>query len=143
MIDPINHYSLTNPASIYDEEAMTALELAGRLASKMNQTITEFNRLESRLLEAIKNNVSEWLEANPEGYATVNNYVTPQMFGAVGDGVADDAPAIQTALNTGSNVFFPAGTYAVKSKELTIPAGVIVSGEGTRTVIINDNGKRA
>lgn len=47
MIDKMNeHYSMTNPASIYDEEALTALELAGRTAAKMNETIGAFNALE-------------------------------------------------------------------------------------------------
>ena len=32
------------------------------------------------------------------------DYVTPQMFGAVGDGKADDAAAIQEAINSGSKV---------------------------------------
>jgi hypothetical protein len=47
MIKPINHFSLENPASVYDEEAMTALELAGRTASKVNEAVDAFNRLES------------------------------------------------------------------------------------------------
>jgi len=46
MIDKLNHYSMTNPASVYDEEALTALELAGRTATKMNQTVEAFNELE-------------------------------------------------------------------------------------------------
>lgn len=45
MLDPIWHYSLTNPASVYDEEALTALELAGRTAKKVNQTIEQVNEL--------------------------------------------------------------------------------------------------
>ena len=39
--------------------------------------------------------------------------VTPQMFGAVGDGVHDDTDAIQTALNKGGVIFFPSGRYKV------------------------------
>lgn len=34
-------------------------------------------------------------------------YVTPQMFGAKGDGVTDDTVAFQDAINTGRNVFVP------------------------------------
>lgn len=36
-------------------------------------------------------------------------------FGAVGDGVADDTAAIVAACATGKKVFFPSGTYLVKS----------------------------
>lgn len=43
---------------------------------------------------------------------TVNGYVTPEMFGAEGDGVADDTQAVQDALDDGKPVYF-AGTYKV------------------------------
>lgn len=46
MLDKLNHYSLTNPGTIYDEEALTALELAGRTAAKVNEAVTAFNTLE-------------------------------------------------------------------------------------------------
>lgn len=42
-IEPIDHYTLTNPASIYDEEALTAIELAGRTAQKVNEVINDHN----------------------------------------------------------------------------------------------------
>lgn len=45
MIDKLNHYSLNNPASVYDEEALTALELAGRTASKVNEVVEDQNKL--------------------------------------------------------------------------------------------------
>lgn len=46
--------------------------------------------------------------------------VTPQMFGAVGDGVTDDTTAIQECIdhcyaNEIYNIFFPKGTYIVTS----------------------------
>lgn len=46
MIDKINHYSITNPASVYDEEAMTALELAGRTSAKVNECVDAVNEHE-------------------------------------------------------------------------------------------------
>ena len=45
MIDKIHHYSLTNPASVYDEEGMTALELAGRTAAKVNECVEKVNEI--------------------------------------------------------------------------------------------------
>lgn len=45
MIDKLNHYSLNNPASVYDEEALTALELAGRTAAKVNEVVEDQNNL--------------------------------------------------------------------------------------------------
>ena len=38
-------------------------------------------------------------------------YVTPQMFGAVGDGITDDSVAIQMAFDYSERVVFPKGKY--------------------------------
>lgn len=43
MIEKIGHYSITNPATVYDEEAMTALQLAGRTAAKVNECVDVVN----------------------------------------------------------------------------------------------------
>ena len=40
-----NHYSMTNPASVYDEEALTAIELAGRTTAKLNEVVEDQNDL--------------------------------------------------------------------------------------------------
>ena len=49
MLDKLTHYSFTTPASVYDEEAMTALELAGRMGVKINQVIEELNTLAGKI----------------------------------------------------------------------------------------------
>lgn len=60
-----------------------------------------------------ENAVTKWLDSHPEATTTVQNnsisidkmvlgtleYVTPKMFGAVGDGIADDSDAFFEALN--------------------------------------------
>lgn len=47
-INPLNdHYSFTAIPSVYDEEALDALELAGRTAAKVNEAISAFNNLET------------------------------------------------------------------------------------------------
>lgn len=47
--------------------------------------------------------------------------VTPQMFGAFGDGIHDDTDAIISALNTYGHCFFPKGTYLI-TKPITLQA---------------------
>ncbi|MCO6442640.1 MAG: right-handed parallel beta-helix repeat-containing protein, partial [Anaerolineae bacterium] len=48
----------------------------------------------------------------------MREFVSVKDFGAVGDGVADDTTAIQSALNTGKAVYFPSGTsfYRITSQ---------------------------
>lgn len=53
------------------------------------------------------------------------NYVTPQMFGAVGDGVTDDTAAVQAALDNGGLIYFPAGRYKVTSQLTAVKSGKI------------------
>lgn len=41
--------------------------------------------------------------------------VTPQKYGAVGDGVHDDTEAIQIALNDHTDIYIPSGTYKISA----------------------------
>ena len=66
--------------------------------------------------------------------AKLRDTVSVKDFGAVGDGVANDAPAFQAAINTGKNVFVPKGTYRIASA-LNITAPVAISGESKEAVI--------
>lgn len=56
---------------------------------------------------------------NYSGTLLPANFISIKNYGAKGDGVTDDASAIQSALdslkNTGGTVFFPYGTYLLKS----------------------------
>lgn len=77
--------------------------------------------------------VKSWLNEHPEATTTVqdgsieeikinknflpyikNDYFTPQMFGAKGDGVADDTESLKEALKH-KCVFIPSGTYIISS----------------------------
>lgn len=48
-----------------------------------------------------------------DAIAKLENYVTPQMFGAKGDGITDDTQAIQAALDASSYVYIPDGVYII------------------------------
>ena len=45
-----------------------------------------------------------------------NLFVTPEMFGAKGDGVTDDAAAIQDAIDSGYDVYLPSAQYLIDSQ---------------------------
>lgn len=88
MIEKLNpHYSMNNPASIYDEEALTALELAARIARKVNEVVDSHNELtkvSAEFREELTLKIAKAIEGLPlEVVATVNSYLE--------DGVFDDA----------------------------------------------------
>lgn len=64
--------------------------------------------------------------------------VTPQMFGAKGDGSTDDTDAIQAAIDSlpdgGGTVYFPAGTYMI-SRIITVGTGNGADKKSTKNAI--------
>lgn len=153
MIKPIEHFSLTHPNSIYDEEAMTALELAGRTAMKTNECVEAINTLkletDATFEKAVTEKVQNWMDEHPEAsttvmdksitesklhpslvLATVKDYVTPQMFGAVGDGVANDTAAIQSAIDSGLPVIVPDGVYLLTAPLVINRDNVSIQSQG-------------
>ena len=77
MIDKMKHYSLTNPASVYDEEALTALELAGRTAQKVNAVIEYLDEATSqveRIPEVVKQEVDVHIKDGSFDSA-INHYI--------------------------------------------------------------------
>lgn len=101
-------------------------------SSWFNRGITSFNvpKLEDGILKV---NGTSLNTSNISG-----SEVNVKRFGAIGNGVADDTAAIQSALNymTSNNVsiFFPSGTYLVTST-LSITGKWMIYGEGSRSII--------
>lgn len=62
------------------------------------------------------------------------NYVTPQQFGAIGDGVNDDTNAIYSALKSGKNVYLGNGVYKVTNAYFTVTSGISVIGDGAKII---------
>lgn len=155
-MNPLNHYSFEAVPTIFDEEALTVLELCARLASKVNELIKGHND-QDELIKALYDSeltkqVSAWLEAHPEVTTTVQDgeltlakfvmgevgFITPQLFGAVGDGFTDDTASILSAVALlGDKVpalYFPPGTYMV-SQDIMLPGNVTVFGAGRSSII--------
>jgi hypothetical protein len=58
-------------------------------------------------------------------------------YGAIGDGVANDAPSIAAAVATGKNVYFPKGTYYYNSNTPTsLSSNQSVFGDGQGVTVI-------
>lgn len=57
-IKPVNpHYSFEHQASVYDEEALTALELAARTAAKVNECVTEVNTIPEKVADDVQKHI--------------------------------------------------------------------------------------
>jgi len=78
----------------------------------------------------------DWGQAGYPGSIpnVTTNVLDVRHFGAVGDGVTDDAAAIQAVIDAAPDpavVFFPAGSYLIES-ELELKTGVVLRGQGYR-----------
>lgn len=66
-------------------------------------------------------------------------WITPQSYGAIGDGVTDDTVALQSALNSGEAcIAFPAGSYAFTSPISVPPSVKMLVGPG-KLLFTGDN----
>ena len=79
---------------------------------------------------------------NRTNNAVAENFVSPEMYGAIGDGVSDDTDAIQAALDSGRPITFKDRTYAVRTYSgggLVVPSGTRMTGNNTVLKGINTN----
>lgn len=114
--------------------------------------------------EVIDQYVSKWLNENPEATTTVQDgsltlekfsdealdflqtyaikdYITPEMFGAVGDGVVDDTEAIIEALSQGRRLVFENGVYLI-TDTLDIPSDIVIELKNAKIVSTAEDNKK-
>lgn len=113
------------------------------ITQERNRAVERENEIEELFTAPTHEAVSKWLDEHPEATTTVqdksltaekftddlklhilNDYVTPQMFGAVGDGVTNDSQALLTcaAYCSENNVML----YVPQGTTLLIPENIII-----------------
>lgn len=85
--------------------SLTAAEINKRLAMIGSAVLCTEQTLTKEQKQQVKANIGVY-----------DSYVTPQMFGAKGDGVTDDTAAIQAAMDANFNVYIPSGVYLVDGR---------------------------
>lgn len=117
---------------------------AGQLLRTNGDGSTEWSEVGQPTDEQTAQAVSDWLDAHPEATTTVQDgslteikfsnalklqtikdYVTPEMFGAVGDGVTDDSEAIKEAFQH-DRVYLAKKTYKV-TETINVDSSEILS----------------
>lgn len=102
MINPLNtHYSMTNPATIHDEEALTTLELVGRTTAKVNEVVGDQNKLRSETEKHLKEQDNRIAEMNE---VTMPEKVTAEVQEQIDNGtfdkqISDYAGGLEDRLN--------------------------------------------
>ena len=80
-----------------------------------------------------------------EDITLLKNYVTPEMFGAVGDGITDDSAALNNMFSDEGNnyIFIPAKTYFCATDILlgTTDNNVVGSGEYESIIKLGEGAK--
>lgn len=115
------------------------------IEQERNRAVARENEIEGLFSLPTQEAVTKWLDEHPEATTTVQDksltidkmvvgtlgYVTPEMFGAKGDGMTDDTVAIQAAVDSGvSSIYFGNKTYLV-SEHIAIPSNVYLRGDAT------------
>lgn len=115
-----NSLSLTTTAGLYTlSQAKIDFSLRGDLASKSLPGASLVNLKQGTVLDAIK-------------------WVTPEMFGAVGDGVADDSDALQNAMNACVDFVWQGNVADTDDHGATVKYYLLLPGQYrfTRTMVI-------
>ena len=120
-IGNLANLTTTDKDSVVDAINELVTTIAGAVLT-INTTIGDLSQLTTSDKSSVVNAINEVAAA-----LQANAYVTPEMFGAVGDGSTDDTAAFQAAFDTHKLILLQSGTtYAVSN--LTVDYGRITGG---------------
>lgn len=116
-IKPIDHYAIEHGPhhSIYDEEAMTALQLAGRTAAKVNETVRGFNELEASVPGLIADDVNKHIKGGDfddqigKHLGNLNERVDNLLSEVVPGGTTRDAELVDIRADENGTIYDTAG----------------------------------
>lgn len=106
------HYSFESPGTIYDEEALTALELCARTAKKVNECVDQVNDIPQKIADDVQAHIEngqfnqqideanrEFIEATAEAYNNLNKRVDSLVGGTTGGSITErDSEVIDARL---------------------------------------------
>ena len=127
----------TEAAENATDAANTAADAALRAAEDALSTVSNLESMPDALRDLVASLAAPGDAVKFLGYNHNRNalafdagYVTPQMFGAEGDGTTDDTAAFQAAIAGGNKIVIPEGSYYLTSA-LWSDDSVVISDKGT------------
>ena len=115
------------------------------LESTFDQLVINAGNSNAEIVDArVKNDGTSYsklgdrLDAVDSQLAHIKNFSTPEMFGAIGDGIADDTYAIQQAINNSNTVIFR-GDKSYNISQIIIKKDCIIEGNGATINQISEN----
>lgn len=117
------------------DQASITTELSGR--QPIDSDLTAISGLTPSNDDIIQRKAGAWTNRTIAQYKSdlgVNNYVTPEQYGAVGDGSTDDSTAINNAIASGIPVYFGQKNYRVNST-ITTTDNTYLFGSGSGSII--------
>ena len=120
----------TQAANAAASAANAAATSAANVAANIANMPEVLRQLSVTLADTTGNNKIICLDHNGNVSALSGGYVTPQMYGAKGDGTTDDKAAFEAALASGERVVVPMATYKL-SDPIWSDDSVVVNDSGT------------
>lgn len=159
-------YISVTPSAIASELNDLRVDYTGKRHSKAGDAVRESDKSLAEKIDKLNEgglnlkDVSNWLDEHPEATTTVqngaitetkinaeflpyitNSYITPQMFGAKGDGISDDTDNIKATITYArdkkSVIVFPAGNYGI-SEPLDVNFDIKIIGENAFIIPLKD-----
>ena len=133
-------YPYTDPNRYNADWLINLVKMLKNEVSQLNDTVKNFLEnldIDKELEEIINKKLEDG--SLYDFFRNILFFVTPQMFGAKGDGIHDDTDAFRLAiesLQNGGMLYIPDGTYVISKTGITITNTMSMIGASTQNTII-------